>query len=450
MLVGANVDSGYFMSIAIPSEAAPAERKWTLGRVVTAGVVGNVLEWYDFAVYGFFAPILAAQFFPTGNRTTALLAAFGTFAVGFLMRPVGAALFGHIGDRYGRARALVLSIAMMAIPTVLMGLLPTYASIGITASLAMVALRMCQGLAVGGEFTASIVFLAEQSPTRKRAFVTSWAVFGATAGTMLGAAVGAALSSALSPEALETWGWRVAFASGIVVAIVGVVIRRNMLDGPAADGPTESPLKRALRDHGSAVVRVVGLNMAPAATYYVLFVYAATWLAEEVGVARPLALDITTATILTFLVVVPIAARASDRFGRKRLLVAGMASCLVLAYPLASLMQSGSTLAVAMGQMGFAALLGVYMASIPAAMCEMFPHAVRVSAVSVGYSLAYAVFGGTAPFISVWLVGVTGNKLMFVWYLIAVTAVSLCFALTLREQSAEAMDAPEDRAKEAP
>jgi len=410
------------------------ERRWSLRRVVTAGVIGNVLEWYDFAVYGFFAPILAAQFFPTGDRMTSLLAAFGTFAVGFLMRPVGAALFGHIGDRYGRARALLLSIAMMAIPTALMGFLPTYTSIGIAAAIAMVALRMCQGLAVGGEFTSSIVFLAEHAPPRRRGFVTSWAVFGATAGTMLGAAIGGALSRALSPEALAAWGWRVAFISGLAVAVVGLIIRRNMFDTPT-EKPETSPLKAAFRHHGKAVLRVVGLNMAPAATYYVLFVYAATWLAENVGVVRSVALDLTAATILTFLMVVPIAAKASDRFGRKRVLITGMTACLALAYPLVSLMASGDALAIAFGQMGFAALLAIYMSAVPAAMCEMFPHRVRVSAVSVGYSLAYAVFGGTAPMVAVWLIGTTGSDIAFAWYLIGITAISLSVALTMPEPS---------------
>jgi len=428
------------MSVAAQLQSLD-KRRWTLKRVVTAGVIGNVLEWYDFAVYGFFAPILAAQFFPTGDRTTSLLAAFGTFAVGFLMRPVGAVLFGHIGDRYGRARALLLSIACMAIPTVLMGLLPTYATVGIAASIMMVALRMCQGLAVGGEFTASIVFLAEHAPAGRRGFVTSWAIFGATAGTMLGAAVGAAVSNALSPEALASWGWRAAFISGIAVAIVGVIVRRNMFDTPPETNG-EAPLKQAFHQHGTAVLRVIGINLAPAATYYVLFVYAATWLAEEVGVARPLALDLTTATILTFLIVVPIAARTSDVFGRKRLILVGMTACLLLAYPLVSLMQTGAPLAVAVGQMGFAALLAVYMAPVPAAMCEMFPHAVRVSAVSVGYSLAYAIFGGTAPVVAVWLVGSTGNDIAFVWYLMIVTAVSLGFAVTIRDRHTEPMNVP--------
>jgi MHS family proline/betaine transporter-like MFS transporter len=253
---------------------------------------------------------------------------------------------------------------------------------------------------------------------------------------MLGAAVGAALSSVMSAEALAAWGWRVAFISGLAVAVVGVVIRRNMLDEPVAK-TRESPLKVALRDHGGAVMRVIGLNMAPAATYYVLFVYAATWLSEHVGVARPLALDLTTATILTFLVVVPIAARASDTFGRKRVLLVGMTACLVLAYPLVSLMQTGETRLVAIGQMGFAGLLGIYMAAVPAAMCEMFPHAVRVSAVSVGYSFAYAIFGGTAPAISVWLIDRTGNDVAFAWYLIVVTAISLGVAIRMRERPVE-------------
>ena len=420
----------------VADRAELVAKPWTLKRVVTAGLIGNVLEWYDFAVYGFFAPILAAEFFPSGNRTLSLLAAFGAFAVGFLMRPVGAALFGHIGDRHGRARALLWSIALMAVPTVLMGLLPTYATAGLAASIALVLLRMCQGIAVGGEFTSSIVFLAEHAPPGRRGLVASWAMFGATAGTMLGAAVGAVLTSALSPEALATWGWRVAFVSGIAVVGVGLVVRRNMFDAPVSEH-AEAPLKRAFREHRGAVLRVFGLNMAPATTYYVLMVYTPTWLSEQVGVEPSLALDVTTLSLLTFMIVVPLAAWASDRLGRKRLLVAGMTACLVLAFPLVSWMHRGDTLGIAAGQMLFAALLALYMASIPAAMCEMFPHHVRVSAVSVGYGLAYAVFGGTGPAIAVWLIGATGDELAFVWYLIALTALSLGVVLGLRDDHFE-------------
>ena len=406
---------------------------WSLRRVLAAGVIGNVLEWYDFAVYGFFAPILAEQFFPAGDRMVSLLAAFGAFAVGFLMRPVGAVLFGHIGDRYGRARALLISVAMMAIPTVLMGLLPTYATIGIAASLLIVILRMFQGMAVGGEFTSSIVFLAEHAPPRRRGFFSSWAMFAATTGTMLGAAVGAMLSNLLSPEDLVAWGWRAAFISGIAVAVVGIIVRWNMSDTPASVDRI-SPVRLAFRQHRREVLRVFGLNMAPAATYYLLFVYAATWVAESSAITRAQALDITTLSILTFLLVAPIAAWVSDRYGRRLLLITGMSACLLLAWPLVWLMHLGQPSLLAVGQMIFAGLLSMYMATIPAAMCEMFPHQVRVSAVSVGYGLAYALFGGTAPVVAVWLIGHTGNPMAFTWYIMGVTAISLAVACTIRDR----------------
>jgi MHS family proline/betaine transporter-like MFS transporter len=192
----------------------------------------------------------------------------------------------------------------------------------------------------------------------------------------------------------------------------------------------------AFQEHGSQVLRVFALNMAPAATYYLLFVYAATWVAQTTPVARATALDITTLSILTFLAVAPLAAWASDRFGRKLMLVLGMSACLLLAHPLAELIQRGDVTSVAAGQMTFAALLAVYMASIPAAMCEMFPHDVRVSAVSVGYGLAYALFGGTAPAVAVWLIAATNNELAFGWYIVAVTTVSLTVALTLPSRAA--------------
>lgn len=425
------------MSIAVGDGATSTNASaWTLRRIVTAGVIGNVLEWYDFAVYGFFAPILAAQFFPAGDPVVSLLAAFAAFAVGFLMRPVGAVLFGYIGDRYGRARALILSIAMMAIPTVLMGLLPTYATIGITASFLIVILRMFQGMAVGGEFTASIVFLAENAPQKRRGFVASFAMFGATFGTMLGSAVGAALSNVLSPEALATWGWRAAFVSGIAVAVVGVVLRRNMLDTPAS-APSVSPLVLAFRHHKRAVARVFVLNMGTATTYYTLFVYAATWIADKTPLERAQALNITTLTILTFLVVLPMAALASDRFGRKLVMGVGMTGSVLLAYPLISAMHGDSAVTIAAAQMAFGTLLALSMAPQPAAMCEMFPHGVRVSAVSVGYGLAYALFGGTAPLVAVWLIARTGNDVAFAWYMAAMMALSLLVALAMRDRQRE-------------
>jgi len=435
-MFGTQVHSGAMGVAAGIEVGGVSATPWTLRRVVTAGVIGNVLEWYDFAVYGFFAPILAAKFFPAADPRVSLLAAFATFAVGFLMRPVGAAVFGHIGDRYGRARALLFSIAMMAVPTVLMGLLPTYDTIGIAASVLIVVLRMCQGLAVGGEFTASIVFLAENAPAHRRGFFASFSMFGATTGTMLGAAIGALLTNVMSAQALASWGWRAAFVSGIVVAVVGIVIRRGMFDSPGK-AAVASPLTVAFREHRWQVLRVLGLNMASAATYYTLFVYAATWLSQTTAIERAVALNIQTVTILTFLVVLPIAAWASDRVGRKLMLTVGMTACLVMAYPLLTVMHTGAVTATAAAQMAFGALLALQMASIPAAMTEMFPHGVRVSAVSVGYGLAYALFGGSAPFLAEWLIGRTHSDTAFGWYLMGLTAISLVLALGVRDRRGE-------------
>jgi len=415
------------------------ERPWTTPRVISAGVVGNILEWYDFAVYGFFAGVLADQFFPSGNRAVSLLYYFGAFAVGFLMRPVGAVLFGYIGDRFGRAKALIFSIAMMALPTFAMGLLPTYESIGIAAAVLMVLLRMAQGIAVGGEFTASIVFLAEHAPPKRRGFYAVWAMFAATTGTMLGSAIGGALTNALGDEAVASWGWRAAFMSGIVVGLVGFIIRRGMKDAPRR-AHRESPLKQAFRHHKWEVLRIMGLNMSAATTYYLLFVYLATWVSDTNLAPRGSALNITTLSILTFLVVAPIAAWVSDRYGRKMMLIIGMAGCLAFAYPLLRLIHHPDPTLIATGQMVFAALLALYMASIPAAMCETFPHEVRVTAVSVGYGLAYALFGGTAPAVAVWLIDKTGNDIAFGWYIVAVTVISLGIAFTLRDRRNEPLE----------
>ena len=423
-------------SLRVNTAADSGFERNKLRRVVSAGVIGNVLEWYDFAIYGFVAPIIASQFFPSEDRAVSLLAAFGAFAVGFLMRPIGAAFFGHIGDKYGRARALLASIAMMAVPTAAMGLLPTYADIGIAAPLGIVLMRMLQGIAVGGEYTSSIVFLAEHAPPRRRGFIASWSTFAATAGTMLGSAVGALLTSTLSNDALSSWGWRAAFISGIAVAIVGFILRRDLHSAPAGE-TIEAPLKTAIRKHRVPLLKVLALNIAPAATYYTLFVYAATWIADFTPLARSVALELTTVCILTYLIAAPLAGWASDRFGRRRLLVIGLTGCLIGSVPLTSLMASGTLAGVAGGYVALVVLFAIYNASIPAAMCELFPHNVRVTAVSEGYNLAYAIFGGTAPAVAVWIISTTGDPRAFAWYLALLTAVTLGIALTLRDRRLE-------------
>jgi len=412
------------------SEMSRVPDHWSSRRTIIAGIVGNVLEWYDFGVYGFFASIIAVHFFPSENASVSLIAAFGAFAAGFLMRPVGAALFGHIGDRYSRGRALQLSVICMAVPTFLIGLLPTYEVIGVAAAILMVLMRMMQGIAVGGEYTSSIVFLAENAPVGKRAFYTSWSMFGATGGILLGSAVGAFMSAHMSPEALNSWGWRVAFLAGIGVSVVGFFIRRGLGKQPKVEHETP-PLVVAFKSHGNDIFRIIGLNVAFAVTFYMIFVYLVTWLVDVVKLTRAAALEINTMNMLMLLLLVPLFAKLSDAWGRKKLILLGIGGVAVLAYPLILLMHQADTMLIFFGQMGFVVLVACFAASIPAEMAEMFPRKIRVTAVCVSYNISFAVLGGTSPMVAEWLLHRTQNGLAFAWYIALSAVISFVFALTL-------------------
>lgn len=410
--------------------------QWSTTHTIIAGIAGNVLEWYDFAIYGFFAPVIAVQFFPSEDPTVSLVASFGAFAAGFLMRPVGAAIFGYIGDRSGRSRALLLSVMLMAVPTFLIGLLPTYATLGLAASVLMVALRMAQGMAVGGEYTSSIVYLGEQAPRGRRAFFSSWSLFGAVGGTLLGSTVGALLSSTLSDADLTAWGWRAAFLGGLLVGTIGLFIRRGMQE-EAAVKSERPPLIAAFRDHGRAVAQVVGLNIANAVGFYLMFVYVVTWLVDRVKEPRSDALNINTFAMASLLICVPVGAWISDRFGRRRLLIGGLGAMAILTYPLLWLMHHPHSALVLTGQIGYALVMASFMASIPAAMIEMFPKEVRVSAVSVGYNISLAVFGGTAPMVAIWIIERSHDDLSMAWYLIGAALVSMLTATTMKSKRHE-------------
>ena len=222
---------------------SPATKYKTVG----AGMIGNVLEWYDFAIYGYFAAAIGRQFFPHQDPVAQLLSAFGVFAVGYLMRPIGGALIGHIGDRFGRRAALIFSVVAMAIPTFLIGLLPGYATIGLAAPIALTLLRMVQGLSVGGEYTSSMVFLVEHAPEGRRGLVGALTSCGTHVGILLGSAVGAGFAATMSEAALEAWGWRIPFLLGLVVAIAGYVLRRHVQETLPAERSQRAPIVETLR-----------------------------------------------------------------------------------------------------------------------------------------------------------------------------------------------------------
>ncbi|HET6578161.1 MAG TPA: MFS transporter, partial [Gemmatimonadales bacterium] len=228
-------------------------------RGVIAGVAGNVLEWYDFALFGFFAQQIGTHFFPAHNPTASLLAAFGTFAAGFIMRPLGGALFGWVGDKFGRKQALLWSVMAMAFPSFFIGVLPGTETIGIAAPILLLAFRLMQGLAVGGEYGASSVFLVEGAEPGRRGWMGSWGPVGAFAGTLLGSAAGAIVNAVLSPEEVLAWGWRIPFILGIGVGLGGIAIRRYYLERVPHQAPSRSPLKEALQSHWRTTLHLTAL-----------------------------------------------------------------------------------------------------------------------------------------------------------------------------------------------
>ncbi|MHC8598216.1 MFS transporter [Arenicellales bacterium IMCC55707] len=401
---------------------------------MVAGVTGNVLEWYDFAVYGFFAPIIGRLFFPSDDPTVSLIASFGAFAAGFLMRPIGAIIFGFIGDKIGRKRALVLSVLLMAIPSGMIGILPDHATIGVSAAVLMVLMRMLQGIAVGGEYTSSIVYLAEHAPSKRRGFFTSWTLVGAVGGILLGSGVGALLSNLLPAEAVSDWGWRIAFLSGIAVGVVGLLIRRHLPEMPKTESnDSANPIIDAFRTEWRAVTQVIGINIFNAVGFYLMFVYAVTWLIKEVKVPRSDALDINSLSLAVLLVLVPVFGALSDKVGRKSLLLFGSGGAVLLGYPLIMLMHHVDFMMIMMGQIGFAILLAAYLSAIPATLTEMFPSRVRVSALSVGYNISLAIFGGTTPLVATWIIERSHDDLSIAWYLICGAAISFVFTVRLPE-----------------
>jgi MFS transporter, MHS family, proline/betaine transporter len=258
------------------------------------------VEWYDFAIYGNFAASIGRESLPHGDRVDQLLATFSVFAIGSLVRPIGGAVFGYIGDYYGRRPALTVSVTAMGVPTFLMGLLPDYDTLGLLAPVALVLLRMVQGLSVGGEYTSSLVFLVERAPVRHRGLMGAIACCGTTLGFLIGSVVAVTISAMMTTEMLDTWGWRISFLLGIVVGIAGFFLRRHVSEAAPVECNKRSPIVETLRDYWQLVVRLARLSVFSAVMFLVIFVYVASWLQTADGIAPAHTLEINTISTMVF------------------------------------------------------------------------------------------------------------------------------------------------------
>jgi len=405
-------------------------------KTILAGFIGNVLEWYDFAIYGYFAPIIARHFFPSEDPTASLIATFGVFAAGYMARPVGGAIFGHIGDTYGRKLVLTLSVGLMGISTFLIGVLPDHAAIGVSATILLLILRLLQGLSVGGEFTGSIIFLVENAREGRRGLTGSWANFGATLGFLIGSGVGAACAILMTQTQIDAWGWRVPFLAGIIIAFVGMYIRRNLTEIPMEEADRdrrESPALTAIKTEWPTMLRIGGLILMANVGFYLMFVYMTTYLSEIIHVDMSTALEINTLCLAVILLLIPVGGYLSDKFGRRPILLAASLGLLAFSYPLMALIHHENTWMILAGQMGFGILIGLSFGVNPVALVEMVPARIRCSTLSIAYNTCLAIFGGTTPLVATYLIYRTHDDLTPAYMVMAVAAVTTLVVLTIKE-----------------
>jgi MHS family proline/betaine transporter-like MFS transporter len=408
-------------------------------RAIRAAAIGNTVEWYDFAIYGFLATFIAEKFFPSGDETAALLNTFAIFAAAFFMRPLGGFFFGPLGDRIGRQKVLAIVILLMSGSTFVIGLVPSYQTIGVAAPLLLLLLRCVQGFSAGGEYGSGACFLAEYAPDKHRGFVVSFLVWSVVVGFLLGSLTVTGLQTVLSDSAMDSYGWRIPFLIAGVLGGVGLYIRLRLGDTPEFEALRDegevasSPLKEAVTTSWRPIVQIAGLVVIHNVGFYIVFTFLPSYFTKTLGFTKTDAfVSITVASVVALVLIPPLGA-LSDRIGRKPLLLAGSAAFALLAYPLFLLLNSGSLAAAVGAHAALAAIESVFVCASLAAGAELFTTRVRSSGYSIGYNLSVAVFGGTAPYVATWLVARTGNDLAPAFYVIAAAIVTFATVLTMRE-----------------
>ncbi|CDO08372.1 MFS transporter [Mycolicibacterium cosmeticum] len=409
-------------------------------KAVIGASIGNAVEWFDFAIYGFLATFIAAQFFPAGDETAALLNTFAIFAAAFFMRPLGGLVFGPLGDRIGRQRVLALVILLMSAATLLIGLLPTYRVIGVAAPLLLLALRCLQGFSAGGEYGGGAVYLAEYAEPARRGFTVTFMAWSGVLGFLLGSVTVTVLQVALPAGAMDSYGWRIPFLLAAPLGLVGLYIRLRLDDTPeftelsTRDEIAGRPLREALTTSWRPILQVIGLFLIFNVGYYVVFTFLPSYLIKTLHHSKTASfVSITLAGLVALVLILPLAA-LSDRVGRRPLLIAGSTAFLVLAYPLFLLLNSGSLAAAIGAHCALAAIESVYVSTAVTAGVELFATRVRYSGFSVGYNVCVAAFGGTTPYAVTWLTANAGSVIAPAAYLMVAAALSLGTVLTLRQE----------------
>lgn len=407
------------------------ENKTVSKKVITAAVMGGALEWYDFGAYALFAYVISHQFFPAENEIVSMLLTFITFAVGFLTRPLGAVILGAYSDRIGRKAALSLTMILMAVGMGIIAFCPTYDKIGVLAPIIIVIARLIQGISAGGEIGSALSILVETAPAHKRGQFAAWQQVSQTGAFLVAGIVGWVITAFLTPEQVASWGWRVAFAFGMLVAPVGFYVRRQIDESPAFleeknKGPKEYvPFSTLLANSWKPLLLGIGIVMIWTVTSKTASSFMATYAIKNLHMelSSPYLGMIVVGIVLLFC---PFVGAWSDRIGRRPIMIGAAIAILLFAYPSFWILSSYPTVWVLIGQQFFYAVLMVlYTAPASAALSELFPIAFRSSGIALSYNIAVTIFGGFSPAISTALIGITGDNRAIAYYLMFAAVVSI-------------------------
>ncbi len=418
-----------------------------LKKAITAAALGNAMEWFDFGVYGFVAYAVGKVFFPDASPAVQTVAALATFSVPFLVRPLGGIFFGAMGDKFGRQKVLSLTIIIMAASTFCIGLIPSYASIGIWAPILLLLCKLAQGFSVGGEYTGAAIFVAEYAPDRKRGFLGSWLDFGSIAGFVLGAGFVVLLSTILGEASFLDWGWRVPFFLAAPLGLIGLYLRHAAEETPAFAEQLERmekedketvenrpmvPFREIMSDYRRSLLICIGMVLVTNVTYYMLLTYMPTYLSQTLDYSEDHGVLIIIVVMIGMLFVQPTVGLVSDRIGRRPFLMIGSVAVMVLAIPAFSLISSGSIVAIFLGLLILAValncLIGIMASTLPA----LFPARIRYSALAIAFNISIIVAGLT-PTAAAWLVEATDNIYMPAYYLMVAGLVGIVTSFFLKE-----------------
>lgn len=416
-------------------------------RNIVGACIGTFTEYYDSGLYALVAPTIATQFFPKENPTAALLSTFAIFALGFLTRPLGAVLFGQLGDRLGRTRAMTLAILLMAAATVGIGVLPTWEAVGVLAPILLLLCRVTQSISVGGEFSGATSYLLETTDPRKRGFVIG--ILNASVAFPFFVCIGVVygLSAALAEASFDSWGWRIPFLLATPLGLVGLYLRMKLEESEAFEQMKAkgrdigSPLRTGIRTQWRKMLLLFAAAAVTASSYYIFSAYMVTYLTTNLHYSRSAALLMNGTAQLFFALSIIVGGLAADRFGRRPVILTGMISLICLGIPSFLLVTTGHILLALLGQIVFALCLGLISTTVFILAGELFPTPVRYTCNAVSYNTAYAVFGGSAPFMAAWLIDITDQNIAPAVYTTVIASISIIIlSIFLRETRGTSLD----------